>query len=161
MPVDPEFVRRVVMTLDTFVGQLHAATWIGALLAANETSLEHGHAVKYGLQMTSGAIVLTVRKFHDMWRWHVKELVPEGSPGWHAAAWILGEAERRNLRDTANQIVAHFGEEPGAWPLSNEEILALIQSNGWDTEQDVMRWGRDALHRLLELRDEIIARHGE
>lgn len=143
------------MTLDLFIGQLHAATWTGALLAANATNPEHSHAVKYGLQMTSGMIVLTIRKFQDIWRWHIQALVAEGSPGWQQADWILREAQRRNLRSTANQLVAHFGEEPEAWPLSNEERLALIRSNGWDTEQEVMVWGREALNRMIGLRDEM------
>jgi len=155
---DREGVQRVLQTLNTFVGRLHAATWIGAWLVANAGNREHEHALKYGLQMTGGAIALTIRKFQDLWRGHIEGLVTTGSPGWKAADWILQEAQRRNLRETANRIVAHFAEEPGAWPLSSDETLALIQSNGWNTEEEVLEWGRQALHRLIALRDAISER---
>ena len=146
-------------TLNTFIGQLHAATWTAALLAANAEHPDYRHAVKYGLQMTSGTIVLTIRKFQDMWRWHIHGLVERASAGGRAATWILDESERRNLRATANRLVAHFGEREGAWPLSAAETLELIRGNGWDTEQEVMGWGREALKKLIVLRDEITTRY--
>ncbi|HYB69137.1 MAG TPA: hypothetical protein VEH80_00620 [Candidatus Bathyarchaeia archaeon] len=153
-----ELVERVLGTLNTFIGQLHAATWIGAWLVANTKDREHEHAVKYGLQITGGVIALTVRRFQDVWRWHVEGLVTAGSRGWDAADWILREAQRRDLGATANLIVAHLGEKPGAWPLSSDETLALIRRSGWNTEEEVLAWGRQALHRLVELRDAISER---
>jgi hypothetical protein len=157
---DRELVQRVVTTLGFFIGQLHAATWVGAFLTANAENPEHKHAVKYGLQMTFGSMALTIRKFQDLWSWHVEGLTAKSGPGREAADWVLQEAENRHLRTTANQLVAHFAEETRAWPLSNEQILALIKSNDWDTEQEALWWGRNVMHRLITLRDELARQHG-
>jgi len=155
--VDRQLVERILGTLNTFIGQLHAATWVGALLAQNAEDPDHQHAVKYGMQTNEAVIVLTIRKFQDIWRWHIEGTVRAGSPAHAAAEWILREAEARKLRETANQLVAHFGPHRGAWPLSEAEILALIQSNGWQTGQEMLLWGRKAMQRLILLRDAIRA----
>src|SRR5262249_53239875 len=83
-----------------------------ALLAQNAEDPDHQHAVKYGMQTNEAVIVLTLRKFQDTWRWHIDGTVRAGSPAHAAAEWILREAEARKLRETANQLVAHFRAAP-------------------------------------------------
>lgn len=108
-------------------------------------------ASKYGIQIGFGAIAMTLRKFDDLWQDHIIHFFPkdERPPD---GLWILREIETRNLRRTANQVVAHYSDRD-KWPLSESEILALIASNGWQKNDELIPWAYEVVKKLIAVRE--------
>jgi hypothetical protein len=57
-------------------------------------------AAKYSLQMTGGTILLTLRKFDDFWRAHIRPLLRKKSEVHHKGERIIDEIQKRDLRTT-------------------------------------------------------------
>ena len=89
--------------------------------------------------------MITVRRFGDLWRYHVRELLDPMDLGFESGQWLVEEIERRNLRKTASRLFAHYAAEKSDLPLSHEEVSELLQSNGWVTEQEVLEWAGQAM----------------
>jgi hypothetical protein len=68
----------------------------------------------------------------------------------------LNELKSRNLRKAANQLVAHYSE-PGRWPIGQDDIVSIIQSNRWDTEEELVEWVGPVIEKLFLIRDRLMA----
>jgi len=146
---EPETVRhaqRVAALLDEFIGRLFIARTTGVLWGV----LGHTYpiAASHALAMSEGAILITLRRFDDLWRHHVKMLLLPTDLGFEGGQWLEEEINRRNLRNTANKLVAHYAEDKSDLPLSHEEVTELVQSNGWVTEQEVLDWAGVAMWKI-------------
>jgi hypothetical protein len=89
-----------------------------------------------------------VRRFDDLWRYHVEKLLEPSDSGFEAGQWVVQEIERRKLRDTANKLFAHYAADKSDLPLSYEKVAALLQSNGWVTGQEVLEWAGQAMWKI-------------
>ncbi len=112
-------------------------------------------AAKYSLQMTGGTILLTLRKFEDLWRTHIRPLLPKTSKIRQTGEQIISEIKNRHLRRAANRLIAHYAPKHNRLPLSETEIVELIEENGWKTEQEFLMWVGPVIWNLIEVRDEI------
>jgi len=132
--------------LDEFIGLLFIARTTGALWGV----LGHKHptAAAHALLMSEGSILITLRRFDDLWRHHVKTLLDPTDLGFEAGLWLVEEIERRNLRKTASKLFAHYAADKSDLPLSYEEVSELLQSNGWVTEQEVLEWAGQAMWKI-------------
>jgi hypothetical protein len=66
LPSPPDdHARRIVDTVNRFGGTLHAARCMAQICIQNAASPAFSIAAKYGLQMTFGTSILTLRKFQD------------------------------------------------------------------------------------------------
>ena len=61
-----DHAKRVATTLNRFVGMLHAAQCTGALWILYAGDSRYTFAAQYGLQMTFGTAMLTLRKLQDL-----------------------------------------------------------------------------------------------
>lgn len=153
-----ERAERVALALNGFIGLLHAAR-ITAIVWIRHRD-KYPVAGKYGLQMTGGTILLTLRRFEDLWGSHIAELLPENSVGRNRGQWVIDEINNRQLRVTVNRLFAHYSEAKLAPPLSSDDITDLIQRNGWATEQELLMWTGEVMWRLTEVRDDLGRRYG-
>ncbi len=154
-----DLAQRVYQVLNDFVGTLHACRFImiGGIKQAENPQMRH--AARYALQIAFGAIALTIRKFEDLWSKHIPDLIPERSERPPQGSWVIAESKQRRLRESADQLIAHYGKR-GEWPLSPEKIEALIRSNGWETEEEVVIWVGPVIGKLMEMRDDLGQRYG-
>ena len=143
----------VAQTLNGLIGALYAAQ-LTALMWLRYTQ-EHPIAAKYSLQMTCGTIFLTLRKFHDLWRSHIRPLLPKTSESRQKGEQIIDEIKTRHLRTTANRLIAHYAPERNRPPLSETEILELVKKNGWNTVQELLTWVGPVIWNLIDVREEI------
>lgn len=151
---------RVADILNRLIGLLHAARCTTLIWICQVDNPKYQHAAKYGLQMVFGAVALNLRKFMDLWEYHLSTLLPEGSEARKLSLWIIDECKRRNLRTTANRLIAHYAAEKGDMPLSTEQITELIRSNGWNNEEDVLEWIPPVIEKIISIRDEVMKRNG-
>ncbi len=156
-PVNSERVEQVVQALNALIGVLYAARVSAAIWLGHAE--RHPIAAKYGLQMTDGTALLMLRKFDDLWRFHIQCLLPKASEGRERGEWITNEIEKRGLRTTANRLIAHYAAETDRLPLSDTEILELIKKNGWETEQELLVWIGRVIWNLVDVRDELRRRY--
>ena len=154
-----ELARRVARTINDFIGTLHGARWILVEAIRRAELPETRHAARYALRIAFGVVALTLRKFEDLWGTHIPQLIPEQGERPAQGQALIAECEERSLRDTANRLIAHYGEK-GGWPLSQEEIEALIRANGWETEEEVVTCLGPVIEAMTEIRDAIMARCG-
>jgi hypothetical protein len=151
-----ERAERVALALNGFIGLLHAARITATVWIRH--SEKFPIAGKYGLQMTGGTILLTLRRFEDLWGSHITKLLPEDSVGRNRGEWVIHEINNRQLRVTVNRLVAHYSGDKLASPLSNDDIRDLIQLNGWATEQDMLRWTGEVMWRVMDVRNDLVRR---
>ncbi len=152
--------QRVADTLNRFVGALHAARCTAVVWIQNAENPAYVIAAKYGLQMTFGTTVLTLRKFLDLWqRGPLKSVLLPDTDAWNACEWILNECKVHNTRKAANLLFAHYAERPSDLPLSPKEVEALVHSGGWPSEEAVVEWSGPVIDKLRLVRDDIIDRH--
>jgi len=137
---------RVAAMLDEFIGLLFIARTTGALWGV----LGHKHptAAAHAFIMSEGAILITARRFGDLWKNHVEKLLEPADLGFEGGQWLVAEIDQRNLRDTANKLVAHYAESKSDLPLPHQEVTELLQSNGWVTEQEVFEWAGQAMWKI-------------
>ncbi len=153
-----ELAQGISRALNNFAGTIHAARCImvSGIRQADDPQIRH--AAKYALQVAYGAVALTMRKFEDMWGSHIPALITEKSERPVQGIWLVRECQNRNLRKSANQLIAHYADERG-WPLGPSEIEALIRSNGWETEEEVVAWIGPVIEKMMEIRNEIMQRY--
>jgi hypothetical protein len=157
---EPETVghaERVAATLDEFIGLLFIARTTGALWGV----LGHKHpiAAAHALIMSEGTILITLRRFYDLWKHHVERLLGLADLGFKEGQWLVTEIDQRNLRKTANKLFAHYAERNSDLPLTHQEIIELLHSNGWATEQEVLEWAGQAMWRIAEVAAAIRAKY--
>ena len=149
---EPETVRhaqRVAAMLDEFIGLLFIARTTGALWGG--FGHKHPIAAAHAFIMSEGAILITLRRFDDLWRYHVEKLLEPTDLGFEAGQRLAKEIERRNLRNTASKLFAHYAAEKSDLPLSHEEVTGLLQSNGWVTDQEVLEWAGQAMWNIARV----------
>jgi hypothetical protein len=151
---------RAVEALNRFAGALHAARSTALVWQKHRGDAAYRFEAKYALQMTFTTIVITVRKFQDIWRHQMKTLLPEESAGSEAAAFILAEAQAHSVRDCANLLIAHFAADTREWPLADDEMKRLITATKWETEEQIADWVGGIIERMLELQQSIRSHHG-
>jgi len=142
----------VAHTLNGFIGVLFAAR-VTAVMWLQHAE-QHPIAAKYSLQMTGGTIFLTLRKFDDLWPSRIRPLLSKNSENRQKGDRIIEEIKARDLRTTANQLVAHYGRK-GSPPLLEAEIVELIKKHGWKTEQNFLMWIGPVISNLIDVCDEI------
>lgn len=140
---------RVAAKLDEFIGLLFIARTTGALWGV--LGRNHPIAAAHAFLMSEGAILITLRRFGDLWKHHVEKLLEPADHGFEAGQWLVAEIDRRNLRSTANKLFAHYAADKSDLPLPHEEITELLQSNGWVTEQEVLEWAGRAMWKMSEV----------
>ena len=151
--------QRVADTLNSLIGSLHAARSTTVIWGRQVDNPKYKVAAKFGLQIAFGTVVLTLRKFEDLWKHHLTELITDGSSGRADCEWIIDECGRRKLRQTANRLIAHYAADKCDWPLSTQEIKDLILSNGWATEEEVLEWLTPVIGKMISVRDEVMRRY--
>jgi len=141
-----EHAERVAAMLDEFIGLLFIARSTGALWGV----LGHRHPIAAGHAwlMCEGAILITLRRFDDLWKHHVQQLLEPSDLGFEGGQWLAYEIGKRNLRTIASKLFAHYAESKSDLPLPLEEIHALLKSNGWATSHEVIEFARDAMWRI-------------
>jgi hypothetical protein len=158
---DTAGARLVASTLNRFVGMLHAARSTAMIWIPHAGNPESAYRIasKYGLQMTFGTTLLTLRKFED--------LVNSGQLRYYISdearthtAWILRECREHNARKVANLLFAHYASDKTDPPLSNQAIRGLVKSGGWGTEEAFVEWSGPIVEKLGLIRDDIMARYG-
>ena len=124
---DTASARLIATTLNRFIGMIHAARCIAQIWIphADAEKSMYKLASKYGLQMTFGTTMLTLRKFEDLANTgQLQEHIPDGAEARNAIDWIMRECREHDTRTAANLLFAHYVP-------SNGEILALIERGGW------------------------------
>lgn len=137
---------RVASLLDEFIGLLFATRTTAALW--NVLGRRHPTARAHAWMMSEGAILITMRRFDDLWRHHVQDLLEPSDLGFDAGAWLAREIAERNIRTTASRMVAHYAAEKSDAPLTVEDVEALMRSNGWLTDYDVRVWAGEAMWKI-------------
>ena len=156
-----DHARRVATTLNRFVGMLHAARCTAALWILHAEDPRYRFAAKYGLQMTFGTAMLTLRKFQDLsTSGQFATLLPEGTEAHKFSEWVLRECEQHKTRDAANLLFAHYAPYKTDPPLSDREIRALVENGGWTTEEEIVEWIAPIIEKLRLIRDEMMSRYG-
>jgi hypothetical protein len=145
--------------LNRLMGQLHAGRATMHYWLQKAKINEHPFAAKFGLQIGFGAIALAMRKLDDFWEDQVPVLFPDREQRPPEGKWLVGEVKSRNLRETANMMIAHYADKT-KWPLSEEEIISVIMSNGWETEEEVIDWTREAIAKVEAVRTHLNAVYG-
>lgn len=154
-----ELVRRVARTIQDFAGTLHAARCIMVVAIRKIDDPKMRHAARYALQMAEGAILLTMRKFEDLWSTQISELIPEKAERPARGTALIAECKKRSLRDTADRLIAHYGKR-GEGPLSPGETEQLIRRNRWQTSEELVAWVGPVIQAMTEIRDAIMGRYG-
>ena len=154
-----ELATRVADALRHFAGTLHAARGTMVIWLEGTANPSLRHASKYGLQLAFGAIALTMRKFEDLWSTHMPELIPDRSQRPEEGKAIVKDCQDRNLRNTANQLIAHYADERGLI-LAPSQIETLIRSNGWETEEEVVKWVEPVIEKILRIEEKIRRQYG-
>jgi hypothetical protein len=132
-----DHAKRVATTLNRFVGMLHAAQCTAAFWILYAGDSRYTFAAQYGLQMTFGTAMLTLRKLQDLsTTGQLQALVPEETEAHKFSEWVLRECERHKTRDAANLLFAHYAPNRTDPPLSEPEIRALVEDGGWTTEEE-------------------------
>jgi len=156
-----DHAKRVATTLNRFVGMLHAARCTAALWILQAEDSRYRIAAKYGLQMTFGTAMLTLRKFQDLsTSGQLHTLIPEGTEAHKVSEWVLRECEQHKTRDAANLLFAHYAPNKTDPPLSEREIRTLIEAGGWSTEEELVEWIAPIIEKLRLIRDEMMSRYG-
>lgn len=155
--VSPADAERVGQTLNAFIGILYAARISATVWLAHAD--RHPIAAKYTLQMTDGTILLTLRKFDDLWHSYIKRLLPKTVTARNKGEWIIKDIARRHLRGTANKLIAHYADKTHLLPLSEIEIAEWIKKNGWHTEQELLMWVGQVIWNMIDVRDAIRERY--
>jgi hypothetical protein len=149
------------MTLNRFIGALHAARCTAVLWSQHVENPMYEIAAKYGLQMTFGTTMLTLRKFQDLGAGgHLRALVSAEAPARASIEWVLQECEKHNTRKAANRLFAHYAADKADPPLSAREIRDLVIAGGWTTEEEVVAWAGPIIDRLRTIRDDVMSRYG-
>jgi len=122
---------------------------VAGLLIRNADNPDFAIAAKYGLQMTFGTTVLTLRKFVDLYEAHLSGLIPPEGDARAAGEWILEECRTRNTRRAANLLFAHYAECTTDPPLCPEHVEALVHAGSWASEEAVVEWLGPVIDKLL------------
>ncbi len=138
---------RMFEILTRLMGQLHAGRVTMYVWLQSAMRGEHPIASKFGLQIGFGAIVLAMRQLDDFWSDQVPMLYPDRKERPAEGKWLVDEVKSRNLRDTANLLVAHYAHKTKQ-PLSADEAIELIRSNHWGTENEVIAWTKDVIEKV-------------
>jgi hypothetical protein len=148
-------------TLNRFVGMLHAARCAAIIWIRHAEDPVYRIAAKYGLQMTFGTTVLTLRKFQDLAATgQLQKQMPDGAEARIFIEWILRECEEHKTRDAANRLFAHYAPHKTDPPLSNRDIRTLVEAGRWATEEEFVEWTGPIVDRLGLIRDDIMCRYG-
>jgi hypothetical protein len=121
------------------------------LQVVGQKAAPHPHLTHHGFRITFGAVVLALRRFEDDWARYVCHLFAKAERPAEAAS-LLEEIRARRLRDAANLLIAHSGEDV---PLSTTERIQKIINTGWATEEELVAWYPSVALRLLHVRDAI------
>jgi len=138
---------RMFDVLTRLMGQLHAGRVTMHVWLQSAMRGEHPIASKFGLQIGFGAIVLAMRQLDDFWSDQVPTLYPDRQARPAEGKWLVDEVKSRNLRNTANLLVAHYAQRTKQL-LSADEGIALIRSNRWDTEDEVIAWTKQVIEKV-------------
>jgi len=145
--------------LNRFIGTLHAARCTMVIWIPEASNPKWSRAAKFSLQMTFGAVALTLRKFEDFWSEDIPRLISEKTERPDDGLKLVRESKRRHLRHAANNLIAHY-KDKGKRILSPTDILALVNKGGWETEEELMAWiGEVAIARLIAVRDALMRRY--
>jgi len=152
--------KAVATTLNRLVGTLHAARCTAVLWIRHAEDPKYLIAAKYGLQMTFGTTVLTLRKFQDLWiGGQLQALIPEGTEARNIIEWVLHECDQHKTRDAANLLFAHYAKCIKDPPLSERENRALVEAGGWTMEEEVVEWSGAVIDKLRLVRDDLMSRY--
>ena len=156
-----DHAKRVATTLNRFVGMLHAARCTASLWILHTEDSRYRIAAQYGLQMTFGTAMLTLRKFQDLsTSGQLQALIPVGTEAHDVSESVLRECERHKTREAANLLFAHYAPHKADPPLSEREIRTLIEDGGWSTEEELVEWIAPIIEKLRLIRDEMMSRYG-
>jgi hypothetical protein len=123
-----ENAKRIATTLNPFVGVLHAARCTATIWVRNAENPEYSIAAKYGLQMTFGTVVLTLRKVQDLsFTGQIQSHIPEKAEAHKVIESVLRECELHNTRNAANLLFAHYAPNKIDPPLSERDIRRLVE----------------------------------
>lgn len=156
-----DHAKRVATTLNRFVGMLHAARCTAALWIPHAEDLQYKIAAKYGLQMTFGTAMLTLRTFQDLWTsGQLQALIPEGTEARKFTELVLCECDQHKTRNSANRLFAHYARKKADPPISEREIRSLVEAGGWTTEEEIVEWIATIIEKLRLVRDDMMSRYG-
>jgi hypothetical protein len=112
-------------------------------------------AVRHGILMSLSTICVTLRQFEDLWTHHLQDLLSKESESHVHARWILEQCRSRSLRRTTNLFFAHYAAGKTEWPLPGKEMMALLFSGNWESDEQLCAWAQDVAERLSIIRDGI------
>jgi hypothetical protein len=156
--VDVERAARVGAALSSCCGMLHAVratmvVWDRSPLAENAI------AAKYSFQMTYGMMLLTLRKFLDLWDYHLLALLPKDSDAIAAGQALVDDTKRRRIRPAANLVVAHYAETKAGIPLDDAAVVETLIHNDFADEAAVQAFIGDCIDQLFAMRDGLYEAH--
>ena len=147
--------QRVLDALNRVIGKLFVSGFLMDSLIRVGNRPEFNLQYKYGHQLVLEGLLLALRKFEDLYEYHLVQLLPTDAPGLTQAKQAVEECRSRSLRKLANQMAAHYAENKEDDPLAGEELIDLMKLTGWVEEREVLDWLKPLGLKIIAVRDEL------
>ena len=145
-------------TLTELMGEIHGARVVG-VLAIRQPGLFQTAQPNFIVRIATGAIVLALRKFEDLWRHQIKpnllrhSIPPEGIA-------LHRELGQRNFRDFCSYVVAHYAEgDPRNPKTSPTRIEELLVEQLFESDLDFFKWTSRVVTTMEQIRTAIGQTH--
>jgi len=153
-----EQAERVAAALGTFTGLIFVASVTG--LMWQKWAAEFPVITSFGVRLSEGEILLSLRKFEDLWNNQISILLDRKHGVYEQAEALVARFRHSGQRDIANQLVAHYAENKEDPPLSDRDVSVLIQGAGLKTTHDFLKWSCEAMWALNDVREALLAQYG-
>lgn len=148
-----ELARSAYEILNELMGDIHGAR-IPGIIAIRKPDIFMTKYSKYIIRSAITVIVLSLRKFDDLWTHQIKstllagDLPSEGNE-------LHEEIKKRKLRKFCNVVLAHYAYSKISPKTPTIQIETLILQQGFSTDEEFLKWTREVIKKLEVVRDKI------
>ena len=143
--------------LNDLMGEIHGARITG-IFAIKKPDIFMTKHPKYITRNSISIIVLSLRKFDDLWKNQLKDnLLLNNKPS--EGIELEGEIAIRKIRKFCNIVVAHYADEKTAPITTEKKIEELLDQQGFKTDEDFFLWTKDLLNKIESVRNSLQAEY--
>lgn len=143
--------------LNDLMGDIHGARITGIFTIKKPDIFMTKHP-KYIIRNSISIIVLSLRKFDDLWKNQLKDkLLLNNKPS--EGIELEDEIATRKIRKFCNIVVAHYADEKTAPKTTEKKIKELLGQQGFKTDEDFFLWTKDLLDKIELVRNSLQAEY--
>jgi hypothetical protein len=138
--------------INDLMGDIHGARITG-IFAIKKPDIFMTKHPKYIIRNSISIIVLSLRKFDDLWKHQIKNLLLKNEPS--EGIELEDEIATKKIRKFCNIVVAHYADEKTAPKTTEKKIKELLDQQGFKSDEDFFLWTKELLSKIESVRNSL------